>query len=669
MSAARKPRRRPGPQATLAAVAIVALVLVGGLRAAGAPLSTVRPAGALSSLSQVPAAPSPSFIFKIEPTWNNVTSANGPTPPALDEGASAYDPTDGTTVIFGGYNAAGAATNATWTFFRGHWTNVTVPSDAPSARAAASMDFDANMGGLLLFGGVGGAGQLLSDTWLYSGGRWTNLSWVGAAPPARHDAMMAFDPQVDENGSVLFGGIEGSGTANDTWIWESWSGWVPLTSSSLHPPPAAAAGFAYDAAQGDLVLYGGSCGFLCVDSETWELYGGEWFPVHPTSTPGPWLGGSLVYDEQLGTLVLFGGANATFAYQSSTWEFDGSTWFVPLVVSAPPARVFDFASADSGPLGPILFGGQDTFGANLNDTWAFEIAPGAGLRGPATAESGAPVTFQLSPVFGSGPFNGTISFGDSASAVVNGSALPWSATHVYGAAGSYTVTANVTDADGLVAPSNAITIVVTAGPTVTVTATPAPVDVHVPVAFAANASPTGTFTFAWSFGDGSTGSGAAPTHSYAEPGVYQANVTATDPSGGQASASVMVDVVAPPVVTLSTAPTSPASGASVELVASVANGSAPFRYQWTFGDGGTSTFASPEHTYSAPGTYTVGVWVNDSGGGATHETLRVTVGAPSRAAGASGPASWLDWALLGVLLAIALVALVLILRSRKPSRP
>jgi hypothetical protein len=54
------------------------------------------------------------------------------------------------------------------------------------------------------------------------------------------------------------------------------------------------------------------------------------------------------------------------------------------------------------------------------------------------------------------------------------------------------------------------------------------------VAFDASAShdPQGPLaSYAWDFGDGSTGTGVTPTHTYAQPGQYQARLTVTD-SGG-----------------------------------------------------------------------------------------------------------------------------------------
>lgn len=51
----------------------------------------------------------------------------------------------------------------------------------------------------------------------------------------------------------------------------------------------------------------------------------------------------------------------------------------------------------------------------------------------------------------------------------------------------------------------------------------------------------------------------------------------------------------------------------------------PLTYAWTWGDGGTSTGATPSHTYAAAGTYTIGLTVNDGRGGTNSTTRSVTV--------------------------------------------
>jgi hypothetical protein len=69
----------------------------------------------------------------------------------------------------------------------------------------------------------------------------------------------------------------------------------------------------------------------------------------------------------------------------------------------------------------------------------------------------------------------------------------------------------------------------------------------------------------------------------------------------------------PPVSATSSA--NPASGSvpmDVAFTGSVTGGCAPYTYAWDFGDGQTSTEASPHHTYAKEGTYTTALSVTDS---------------------------------------------------------
>ena len=60
-------------------------------------------------------------------------------------------------------------------------------------------------------------------------------------------------------------------------------------------------------------------------------------------------------------------------------------------------------------------------------------------------------------------------------------------------------------------------------------------------------------------------------------------------------------------------------------------------HAWTFGDGGTSTAASPSHVYAAAGTYTVALTVTGPGGSNTQtRTDYVTVSAPAPVAQFTG---------------------------------
>lgn len=191
---------------------------------------------------------------------------------------------------------------------------------------------------------------------------------------------------------------------------------------------------------------------------------------------------------------------------------------------------------------------------------------------PSTGAS--PVTVSASAAGSSDP-DGTIastniSFGDG-SAAVSGT----SATHIYKTAGSYTITAGVTDNLGAISSKSA-TVVVTSTtankpPIAVISATPA--SAYAPVTVSVNAAgssdPDGTIAGAvLNFGDGSSASGLTTSHTYGNAGVYTVTAKVTDNRGASSSASTTVMVKAPEVIV-----NSPSNGATVSaLPAIVANG-------------------------------------------------------------------------------------------------
>jgi PKD repeat protein len=76
----------------------------------------------------------------------------------------------------------------------------------------------------------------------------------------------------------------------------------------------------------------------------------------------------------------------------------------------------------------------------------------------------------------------------------------------------------------------------------------------------------------------------------------------------------------------------PASGnvpLTVQFGAVIGFGSAPYTYSWHFGDGGSSTAASPAHTYTSLGTFTVTLTVKDSAGTSESATNYVSTSCSS----------------------------------------
>ena len=81
------------------------------------------------------------------------------------------------------------------------------------------------------------------------------LARTRAAPSPRSGMGMAYDAARGQ--VALFGGCCGDAGLGDTWTWDGrrWTQRVPAHS----PPPRAGLGMAYDAARGEVVLFGGCC--------------------------------------------------------------------------------------------------------------------------------------------------------------------------------------------------------------------------------------------------------------------------------------------------------------------------------------------------------------------------------------------------------------------------
>lgn len=138
-------------------------------------------------------------------------------------------------------------------------------------------------------------------------------------------------------------------------------------------------------------------------------------------------------------------------------------------------------------------------------------------------------------------------------------------------------------------------------------------------------------SYSWNFGDGSTATGATVSKSFSAAGTYSVVLTVVDNDGLANSASVTVNVSAPeniaPIaaasanVTTGTAPVPVifSSAGSMDPDGSIAS------YRWEFGDGTSSTAASPSKTYMNAGNYTARLTVTDNRGASAASTVAVAV--------------------------------------------
>jgi len=148
-----------------------------------------------------------------------------------------------------------------------------------------------------------------------------------------------------------------------------------------------------------------------------------------------------------------------------------------------------------------------------------------------------------------------------------------------------------------------------AGPTARFSATPAAGPVRLVVTFA-DLSNGDINSRVWNFGDGGTSTAQNPSHTYTVAGVYDVSLTV---SNGITSDTRTINacINVGHIADFSATPTSgsiPLTVAFEDLTAGDISS-----WNWTFGDGGTSTSRNPSHTYTIAGSYDVSLTVaNDS---------------------------------------------------------
>jgi hypothetical protein len=250
-------------------------------------------------------------------TWTRQHPASSPPAPRYETAAMAYDAASGTVVLFGVGRAAGD--DDTWTWDGTTWTKQASPSHPPISYGE-SMAYDPATGTVVLFGGRHIA-RVLDETWTWDGSTWTRQS-PASSPPVRQNAAMAYDAATGT--MVLFGGLgKDGGALRDTWTWDG-STWTRQSAASS-PPVRQNAMIADDAATGTVVLFGGrqpNTGVSLGDTWTWD--GSTWTQQAPASSPPARYVGMMAYDAAQGNVVLFGGEDLTgqtFHALDDTWTW------------------------------------------------------------------------------------------------------------------------------------------------------------------------------------------------------------------------------------------------------------------------------------------------------------------------------------------------------------
>ncbi|MGH7642592.1 MAG: hypothetical protein ACREN7_04005 [Candidatus Dormibacteria bacterium] len=165
-----------------------------------------------------------------------------------------------------------------------------------------------------------------ASTWTFNGTSWTLLHPLSQPTPAVGPELMVYDAALGE--VVLYGEY-----TRQMWTWNG-STWTELPADPGAPPARADSSMVFDAKLGKLVLFGGadvtgydlgSGGATYTDAtplnDTWTWDGTSWMRLSLPISPTPRYHAQMAYDQRNGTIVLFGGSLDSGTDSNDTWEF------------------------------------------------------------------------------------------------------------------------------------------------------------------------------------------------------------------------------------------------------------------------------------------------------------------------------------------------------------
>lgn len=150
-------------------------------------------------------------------------------------------------------------------------------------------------------------------------------------------------------------------------------------------------------------------------------------------------------------------------------------------------------------------------------------------------------------------------------------------------------------------------------------------------------TPTGgksPFTYSWDFGNGTFVAGSASESVFlASIGILTVTCQVNDSEPSSASHAVPVQVNPPLQVTVTKSRTAADVGEPIAFSCTAVNGTTPYSLSWAFGDGSTTTVASPTYSYGAAGPYAPTCAVSDAAGAGMAPSTPIVI-SPALGAGA-----------------------------------
>ena len=204
-------------------------------------------------------------------------------------------------------------------------------------------------------------------------------------------------------------------------------------------------------------------------------------------------------------------------------------------------------------------------------------------------------------------------FGDLASGPANLSNLQ-NPDHIFATTGTYYVTLKVTNANGCV---NQVTQAISVIDSPTADFETNTACIGQPTYFNNLSYSTGSVitSWYWDFGDGQSSILQFPSHNYMAAGVFQASLTVTNSNNCISTVTKSVTVYLPPTADFTVSePNCQGDTTFFINLSSFSGGNGAATYEWSFGDGTSSTLVNPSHLYGAPGEYAVTLVINTPNG-------------------------------------------------------
>ena len=200
-------------------------------------------------------------------------------------------------------------------------------------------------------------------------------------------------------------------------------------------------------------------------------------------------------------------------------------------------------------------------------------------------------------------------------------------SHLYAAAGTYSVTQIVTTQSGC---KDTIVQTVTVNPPPVSLFTSNIVCFNNPTVFTDQSVGNNTVsTWAWNFGDGNTSALQSPSHTYGTSGTFTVTLIVTNNSGCKDTLSLTSIINPLPVANFNSVPVCIGNPTSFTDGSTVTPGTIT-AWSWNFGDpasgpANTSAAQNPTHTYNGTGPYTVILTVTSDSGCQSTKTLQATL--------------------------------------------